>query len=174
MIITGDNAKCRKNIFKNRKYYFRPIFGEYYSDPLKNISYKITAGCGMGYYFINNPKTEWEVGAGPGFQATKFESVESGQDDKETSPGFLGMTRYDTELTNDIDFVFKYTFQILNDVSGRYTHHTLTSFEIGLTDSIDFDITLMWDRVQKPKPDDTGNVPNKDDFNIIFGVGVEF
>lgn len=173
---TADSTRVQGqfDIFKTRKYYFRPIFGEYYRDPLKNIEYKITAGCGMGYYFINTSKTEWEIGAGPGYQATRYKSVEQGEDDTVTSPSFLGGTRFNTELTDDIDFIFNHTFQIVNETSGTYTHHAVTSLEIELTDSIDFNISFIWDRVQSPQPDAAGNVPDKDDFNLLFGLGIEF
>lgn len=172
--IDSNRIQSQFDLFQTRKYYYRPLFAEYYRDPLKNIDYKLTAGCGIGYYFINTPRTKWEIGGGPGYQVTKFTSVELGQDDTERSLGLIADTLYDTKLTEYIDFLFKYTFQILNKVSGRYIHHTLTSFEIELTDSIDFDITFIWDRVQDPQPDDTGIAPDKDDFNLMLGLGVEF
>ena len=173
---TADSSRIQGqyDIFQTKKYYYRPISGEYYSDPLKNIKYKATVGCGMGYYFINTPKTEWEIAGGPGYQATRSDSVEAGQDTNESSVVFIAGTDFDTELTDDIDFVFKYNLQFLNEVSGTYTHHTVTSFKIELTETIDFDISFVWDRVQTPKPDDSGNVPDKNDFNLTFGVGIEF
>ena len=172
--VDSNRVQGQFDIYKTKKYYYRPVFGEYFSDPLKNIKYKATIGCGIGYYLINTPKTEWEIGAGPGYQQTRFESVELEQANSESSMVFMGMTVFDTELTSKIDFVFKYSYQILNQVSGRYTHHTITSFEIELTDKIDFDISFVWDRVQEPKPDDSGYIPDKDDFNIQLGIGIEF
>ena len=83
-------------------------------------------------------------------------------------------TIFDTELTKTIDFIFNYAFQILNKASGTYTHHSITTLETELTEWLDFDTSFIWDRIQNPRPDDDGTVPEKDDFYLIFSLGIEF
>ena len=39
---------------------------------------------------------------------------------------------------------------------------------------IDFDITSVWDRTQEPHPEADGMVPKKDDFYLIFSLGINF
>lgn len=128
----------------------------------------------MGYYIIDTSKTEWEVAAGPAYQTTRFDSVEPGQDEREWTPVLMVGTNFDTELTGSIDFIFKYTFQILNDASGTYTHHSVTTFETELTKWLDFDTSLVWDRIENPTPDDDGIVPKKDDYYLMFSLGIDF
>ena len=128
----------------------------------------------MGYYLINTPKTDWEIAGGPAYQTTRFDSVESGQDSSESTPAFMAGTSFDTELTEDIDFIFKYTFQIINKASGRYTHHSTTTFKTELTEWLDLDTTLVWDRTQNPTSGDDHIVPKKDDYYVIFSLGINF
>ena len=47
-------------------------------------------------------------------------------------------------------------------------------FETELTEWLDFDITSVLDRTQKPQPEADGMVPDKDDFYLIFSLGINF
>lgn len=172
--INNHRIQSQFDIFKTKKYFFRPVFGEYYRDPHKNIEHRFSLGGGMGYHIIYTSKTDWLVAGGPGYQTTRFVSVEPGQDSSEWTPGLMAGTYFDTELTKRIDFTFKYTFHILNKASGTYTHHSVTTFETDLTEWLDFDISFVWDRVQKPTSDSDGKIPKKDDFYLIFALGIDF
>ncbi|MFC1579423.1 YdiY family protein [Thermodesulfobacteriota bacterium] len=162
------------DVFRTKKYFIRPVFGEYYKDPFKNIKDRVTGGTGIGYHIISNPKTHWDVSGGPAVQRTRFESVRMGQDSSETTPAFVAGTRYDTELTDTLDFNFQYTLQLANKQSGRYTHHMVAMLETELTEWLDFDITTVWDRTQNPQPEANGMIPKKDDFYLIFSLGINF
>jgi hypothetical protein len=83
-------------------------------------------------------------------------------------------THYETELTSTVDFDFDYRLNIMNEVSGRYTHHMVAAFETELLKWLDFDISLVWDRTQLPQAAADGTVPLQDDFFIIFGLGLDF
>ena len=162
------------DVFKTRKYFFRPIFGEYYRDPFKNIEYRVTLGAGIGYNIIDTSKTTWDVTAGPAHQNTQFVSVEPGQDSSESTVVLMVGTYFDTELTKKTDFDLLYNFQIVNEASGSYTHHLITSLETELTGWLDFDISFVWDRIQNPTPAADGTMPNKNDLQLIFSLGIEF
>ena len=171
--VNNHRIQSQFDIFKTQKYFYRPVFGEYYRDPLRNIKHSAIVGSGMGYYLINTPKTEWHIAGGPGYQITRFESVTSGGSSSD-SPAVMAGTVFDTELTKTIDFIFNYSFQILNDTSGTYTHHSVTTLETELTEWLDFDTSFIWDRVQNPRPDNDGTVPEQDDFYLIFSLGINF
>ena len=172
--VNNHRIQGQFDIFKTRNSFYRPVFGEYYRDPLKNIKYRVTLGCGMGYHIIDTSKTGWYVAGGPAYQTTRFDSVEPGKASSEWTPALVAGTNFDTELTKSMDFIFKYTFQILNDASGTYTHHLVTTLETELTEWLDFDTSFVWDRVQNPTPDDDGIVPKKDDYYLIFSLGIDF
>ena len=73
-----------------------------------------------------------------------------------------------------LDFLFDYRFQVVNEVSGQYNHHMVISFETEVTSLIDFDISLVWDRIQKPREAEDGTVPVQDDFRLTVGLTFEF
>lgn len=173
---TVDNQRLNSYFdwFKTRKYFFRVIFGEYYRDPFQNIQNRITVGTGIGYNLIDTSRITWDVSAGPAYQATRFSSVEPGQRSSESTPAFVAGTYYKNELTNWLDFIGQYSFNIVNEKSGSYTHHAIVTFETEITDVLDFDVSLVWDRTQTPRPKTDGTVPDKDDYKTIFGIGVDF
>ena len=73
-----------------------------------------------------------------------------------------------------IDYIFNYDFKIVNEVSGTYTHHLITTLETELTDWLDFDISFAWDRIQNPTPNADGTVPEQNDFYLITSLGIDF
>ncbi len=172
--INNQRLNSSFDVFKTRKSFYRPIFGEYYRDLFKNIESRVTLGAGIGYHLIDTPKTKWEVAGGPAYQKTQFESVQSGQDSSESTPALVASTYFETELTKAIDFEGRYSFEILNEASGTYTHHLIATLESELTRWLDFDLSFIWDRTQDPQAEADGRVPDQDDFYLIFSVGVDF
>ena len=161
------------DIFKTRKFFWRPVFGEYFRDPFSNIQNRVTVGTGIGYHIIDTSKTEWDITPGVAYQYTQNVSVEAGQDTDNSTPALVVGTVYDTELTKKIDFNASYRFYIVNQESGKYTHHAKAAIEIELTRMLDLDLSFVWDRIQDPKPETDGRVPNQDDFYFFFGIGFE-
>ena len=175
-IDTVDNNRLNLvfDVFATRKYFWRPLSGEYYRDPFQNIQQRITVGAGIGYTLIDTPRTEWNVDTGVAYRATRFVTVEAGEDLDVSTPVLSAGTRYKTELTKRVDFKFDYAFNIVNQQSGRYTHHILTSLETELLSWLDFDISFVWDRTQEPTPLEDGSIPERDDYQLIFSLGVDY
>ena len=162
------------DIFKTRKYFFRPFFGEYFKDPFRNINSRVTLGAGMGYHIIDTSKTEWDVSGGPAYQTTRFESVEPPQSTSESTLAFVAGTYFERELTKTVDLNSRYEFQILNEESGTYTHHFVVALETELTSWLDFDVSFVWDRIKDPQPEADGTVPKSNDFYLILSLGIDF
>jgi hypothetical protein len=173
---TVDNNRLNIyfDIFKTRKYFLRPVFGEYFRDPFQNIDGRYTVGASIGYHIISTAKTEWDATAGAAYQGTQFISVEPGQDLKTSTPVLAISTLYETNLTRKIDFSFNYSFNIVNEESGSYTHHMITTVETELTSWLDFDISFVWDRVKNPTASADGTVPDPDDYRLTFSLGVDY
>ena len=172
---TIDNQRLSLffDLFRTRKYFLRPVFGEYFRDPFSNISSRVTVGTAIGYHLIDTAKTEWDISGGPAYQQTRFVSVPAGQNESESTPALVAGTFFDTELTRKVDFEFRYNFQIVNEQSGTYTHHTMVALETELTGWLDFDVALVWDRIQDPQPAADGSVPKQDDYYFIIGLGID-
>ena len=175
-IDTVDNNRINAyfDIFKTRKHYLRPVFGEYFRDPFQNIAGRYTIGTGVGYHIINKVKTEWDATVGLAYQGTQFVSVVPGQDLNVTTPVLAISTQYETDITKKIDFSINYSFNIVNEQSGSYTHHSVTTLETELTSWLDFDISFVWDRVKNPTASADGTVPEPDDYRLTFSLGVDY
>lgn len=161
------------DIFAGKHFFWRPAFLEYYRDPFQNLDYRATIGAAAGYRIIDTPKTTWDVSGGPGYRATRYVSVQPGDSQKVTTPALIGSTAYETTLTKTLDFNALYNFSVVNKESGTYTHHATATFEIKLTDLLDFDITFVWDRTQNPQARSDGTVPKQDDFQLLLTFGVD-
>ncbi|MCT7940442.1 DUF481 domain-containing protein [Shewanella holmiensis] len=159
--------------FLSNQFFLRPVFVEYYTDPFMNISSRITLGSGVGYSIIDTAKTEWSISGGPAYTMTNFKEVELGEDDNESSGTLFVDTTFSTELTDSIDFNADYRMQLGNQNSGGYTHHAVTGIVVELTDMFDLDLSLVWDRSSNPRAETDGQVPERDDFQLIIGFGVD-
>ena len=175
-IQTENNHRLHSNfdIFQTRKFFWRPLFAEYFRDPFQNIAQKYTYGIGAGYDIYASSKTNWTVFAGPAIQTTKFVDVQTSEDDKETTGAFIFSTSYDHEITNNIDLILGYQIYLVNKRSGTYVHHALASIETELINDFDLDFTFIWDRVQDPTADSQGVTPKRDDYKTIFSLGYSF
>lgn len=161
------------NRFITDRFFLTPAFGEYYRDPFQNIAHRSTIGAGVGYQIIDTALTEWQFSGGPAYQNTRFQEVEAGEDKSQSTPAVVLSTLLEREITSDIDFDFEYHIQITNEATGTFNHHLLAGFETELTSILDFDISVVWDRIQDPQAGEYGTVPEKDDYRLILALGLD-
>jgi hypothetical protein len=160
--------------FFDPKIYFRATDFEVLSDEFLNINYRVRYGVAMGYHLIDSSKTSWDVNAGPSYQVTQFDDVDSEDSRNDKSFGLTLGTDFSYEVTSDIDYDFSYNIQIVNEASGQYIHHLDTGLEIDLSNDFDLDLTFYADRTQKPKADGSGGIPEKNDYRIVVSLGYDF
>ena len=160
--------------FLTMKFYWQVLSGEYYRDPFSNIDSQYSIATGAGYDIIHNSKTEWGVHAGAGYQQLTFISVEAGEDDDANSPFATMGTRFDHEVSGNLDFLYDYSLRILNEDNGQYTHHMLTTFSFELINDLDLDVSLIWDRVEKPQAASDGTLPKQDDYQVVVSLAYDF
>ena len=162
------------NLFNNSQWFWRPFIGQYFRDPFQNIQHQATLETGLGYEFLDTERTEWFFTGGLGVNYLRNDSVEIGQDSSNTSPALSLGTNFDTEVTEWMDYLLSFRMTLLNEASGTYQHHLLTTLSTDLIGDLDLDISLVWDRTQKPQPRSDGSIPEKDDYRLIFGIAYEF
>lgn len=172
----ADNQRLNAayDVFVTSRLYLQVVGGEVYSNPISNIRLQYSVATGAGYYLVNNEKTKWRAGLGGGYQETDYKTVLPGEPGDASSPFLAFQTIFDTEVTSDIDFYYEYTMRWLNEESGLYTHFMLTTLSFELTDDLDFDVSLSWDRIEEPTPDETGLIPEQDDYKLTVGLSYEF
>ena len=172
--INNHRLKSDFDLYRNANLFWRVYNAEYYRDTFKNIDWQFSLGTSFGYKLIRSSKTDWEVTGGIGDLQTRYVSVEAGEAIDNTSPFIKMGTIFDTELSNWMDFLVDYSFQLVEEESGRYAHYFITTLSTEIIGDLDLDVSLVWERVEKPRPDEIGNVPEKDDYQLIFSVSYEF
>ena len=153
--------------------FITPITMEYYRDPFVNIEQRIYVGAAIGYSLINTYETEWDISAGPAYQSTKFVSVQPDQSPEDNALTLILSTRFDTELNSKVDLKGTYSATLGDEAIGNYSHHSILTVETEITDKLDFDVSLVWDRVRSPVPDENGETPEQDDFRLMIGLGYD-
>jgi putative salt-induced outer membrane protein YdiY len=160
--------------FVNNRLFVAPVFVEYYRDPFSNIDYRATLGAGLGYKLVETKQVEWAVSGGPGYQKTRYVDVEPDTPITADTPALVITSVADIELANWVDFLFNYRIQVTDEESGFYNHHLVTGFETEITSLLDFDVTLVWDRIKNPREASDGIVPEPDDFRLVVGLTFDF
>lgn len=50
----------------------------------------------------------------------------------------------------------------------------VTGCELEEAERTRIDVTFVWDRIQEPRPDSTGAVPQQDDYRLNFALSYDF
>lgn len=168
--VNNNRVSGSHNIYATRYFFYTPVFAEYFRDKFQNINQRITVGVGLGYTLFDSSRFEWHVSGGPAFLTTKYDSVLPGEAQTINTSALVLGTDFETELTSALDFIFKYNLQASEKKAGGYTHSMIATLESEITGSLDFDISLIWDRISQPAVDENGVAPESDDYRLTFGV----
>jgi putative salt-induced outer membrane protein YdiY len=158
----------------NHDWFLRPVQLEWYRDQLANISQRVTAGFGVGYYLFDRQGLEWQISGGPSYQYTKFETVEEGQADSTSTPAAVLQSSFKADITQRLKFIQTFGATVTSQEAGLYTHHAVTTLEFEVKRHLDLNVSFVWDYVQDPKTESSGVVPQHGDFRLIVGAGVKF
>ena len=172
--VNNHRLNASYDYYKTRRFFYTPVFVEFYRDPFTNIDLRTTLGAGMGYTVIDDGRTELSFAGGPAFVKTDFISVAEGEDTSESTPAAVLRTNYDIELTKTLDFIARYNIQIGNEASGGYTHHIILTVESEITGSLDIDTSFIWDRTSNPTEAADGTTPVSDDYRITLGISYTY
>lgn len=162
------------DVYLTRDFFVTPLFSEYYQDAFQNIDSQYKAGVGIGYTLINKKRFEWDISGGPAAIKSKYITVAPNEESSSSSASLELSTRVEYEISKMTDISFDSKFTFTDDKSGRYKHHIVLVFENELLSWLDFDITGIWDYTDIPEKDEFGISPLKDDYQLLFGLGVEF
>ena len=161
------------DVFYTDKVFLRPVLLNAVRDPFKNLENEYTFGAGVGYYFIDTPKTQWDISVGPSYRKTYYVNVAEDQPNKEKSFGGFLESNYETEINKDLDFELSYSLNYGDKDTGGLRHELFVTFEYSLFEDVDLDLSFIWDRQSEPQPDEFNNTPEKDDFRTFISFGIE-
>lgn len=173
---SSDNHRVNAeyDLWLSRRLYLIVPSGEYLTDEFQNIDSRVTLGAGLGYDLLDRNKLEWNVSALPSLQSTHFDSVQAGEDDSRNEGALVLGSEFDWEISRRVDLVLEYQGQFTNSEFGQTIHHSVGKLDIELTQLLDLDVSLVWDRVGDPETNEDGVTPEKDDFRLIIGLGIDF
>ena len=101
--VNNHRLNAAYNVFFGRHLFVSPIVAEVYRDPFQNIARRVYAGAGLGYWLIKNIYTEWDIGGGPAYQSTIFDSVQPGQSAEENTLTLILSTRFNSRLNSKVN-----------------------------------------------------------------------
>jgi len=166
------NQKYDRYITKH--FFWTPVFSEIYTDKYKNIDQQLTLGLGVGYTLIDTKKTTWSVSGGPAFLYTKYETTARDKSIDSFSPALELSTKYELEINKITDITYSYKLTFSDQAAGKYKHHMLLTLENELTSWLDLDITGIWDFTLEPEQAEDNTFPEKNDYQLLIGLGIEF
>jgi len=172
--IRNHRANAEWKVFLSRKFFVSPVKFEYFADKFQNIDQRLTAGVGIGYFLSRSSKADWFVELGASYQDTRYRSVEPGEDDKDSNGSVPFRTTLETDLNKRTELTAEYGVQIGIGHEANTIHHTFVMFEFELWGDIDFDASISWDHVTRPKTNAEGITPLKDDLAMYYGISIDF
>ncbi len=172
--VNNHRVNATYDIRLNRSLFVRPVQAEYYRDPLANISQRLTVGVGVGYDIFDRDGLEWQVAAGPGYQYTRFLTVEAGQADSTSTPAAMLQSYFKADITKRFKIILSYGGTFMSSEAGLYSHHAVSTFEYEIKRHLNLDTSFVWDYLQSPQTESSGAVPLRSDYRLILGVGVRF
>lgn len=159
--------------FITRRFFWTPLFSEFYKDKFQNIENQITAGVGIGYKLADNSRLSWDVSVGPAYTYVKYISVTSG-DSIATSPALELSTKLAFKISSKVDFMYDWKVTLTDERAGTYKHHMVATLENEITGWLDLDIGFVWDYLQHPEETSSGITSDRSDYQFLVGFGVEF
>ncbi len=162
------------DIYLKQNTFFRPYQFEYFADRFQNIDYRVTVTSGLGYEIFDTSVFRWEVASTIGWQTTHFESVQVGEDDSADTPVLNLVTQLDWDITDTIEYMFRYDIKLVNEDAGEYNSNLETGFDIDLINDLEFSVKYLWARTEQPTADANGDIPDRDDNRLVFGLTWDF
>ena len=174
--VTENNHRFETvyDVSYSKEIFLRPLSVDLLKDKFQNVAYRATYSAGAGYFYIDTPKTSWNFNGGVGYQYTKFDEVPVNESNTASTPVLELGTDFSAELTSTIDFMFLYGVQLVSDEAGEGIHHAETGVSIDLVNDFELDLSIVWDRINKPTADAEGVAPGKDNSRLVIGIGYEF
>lgn len=160
--------------FLTSRLFINVIGAEWFRDRFQNIANRYTLTAGVGYQILDTSRSTWSVTAGPAWQSTEFDSVPPSGDDSVDGAAFRIGTRYDFDLTDDVDYYLDYSAYFTDEANGTYVQHLDTGLDVDLLGNLTFNASWIWDRTEDPQPLGDGSLPKRDDYRLFFGLGWDF
>ncbi len=172
-IANNHRSNAYFDYFFSSRFFVRPLSAEYFRDPFQNIAHRQTYSAGLGYTVLDLDKVTVDFTAGPGFQQVEYVTVSEGENRIQSSFGALFTATVDWEVTDWMDFIGTYRVQFAPKDVGGISSHADSTLEVEVTDNLDLNFSIIWDRIEMPQSGEDGIEPERDDFRFVLGIGLD-
>ena len=108
------------------------------------------------------------------YQGTLYGSVEAGTDRSDNDAVLVFSTGIDFDLRRGIEWENDYQLHAVVTDTAKTSHHAESILSFEFWKPIDFELALIFDRIEKPVPDSNGNRPKSNDLRLTAGFGIDF
>ncbi len=172
--VNNHRTNLKVDLFASPRFYITPFSTVVYHDKFQNIEMQLTPSAGIGYHAVDRRKITLDLELAGGYQYTRYRSVEIGQDQEKRRGSVIPTIRIETDPLKDVDLDFLYQSIVTVPETEDTTMHGEVKLSIEITSLFDLDVSLIWDRVQNPQPNEDGTVPQRDDAKLTVGIGIDF
>jgi len=164
----------RLDAFLSRNVFVTPLAVELLSDEFQNIDLRTSISAGAGFFFIRRRNLEWLIQMGAGYLSTQYNSVVAGEDATDTGAALMPVTAVEWTLKKDVDLDINYSSIISVPDTEKLFHHFVVLFTIENLKIFDLTTSVTWDHASRPRANDDGSVPDKNDLRTSVGFGIDF
>ena len=100
--------------------------------------------------------------------------TELGEEGDDTTISAVGGTMVELDITKDIELTFDYRALVSTENIKDAYHHAEVILSYDLIGNLELDTTLVWDRVESPRPDSNGETPKRNDLRLVLGLSLDF
>ncbi len=166
----NHRAGTKLDIYLTRRAFLTVPTVEYFRDEFQNIKMRLSPGVALGYQFVDSAVVEWDGSVGGGHQYTEF------FDGPDSDNDFAAVveSKLEIDITSAIELDSRYKVQIVTTDLDKTSHHFETELSNDIWGPVELDITFIWDRIEKPVADNSGDRPKSDDYRLLVGFSADF
>lgn len=161
------------DVFLTDLFYVVPVLGRVGYNRFQNFDLRAQIGAGIGIHALKRPKVTWDIDAAGAYLRTKFASVMAPAD-RTLNDGTLTLaTRLHWDVTGDIAFEVANVSMLVPSAWGTSQFDSSARFSSDIWGNLHFDLTFKHTRIRQPQTRADGTTPDKDQFQLIVGLGLD-
>jgi len=172
--VDNQQLMFQADLFIRDRFFLIPTIFEYYSDEFANIGLRVKPGAGIGYQITRRSELEWEITTVGLYQHVDFFSSPPGQERSFDSFAVSVATSTRWDITRDITLDSAYSLTVPTSRSSHLDQQAIVKLEIDVTKYLTLNSTLNWTRIGDPMEQADGEIPDKDDLVLSFGMELNF
>ena len=166
-------ANGKFDVFLSKVFFVTPLFGLVGYNDFLNLGLRGVVGAGAGVHLLDRPKIEWDFTVGGAYLYTRYSSVLAPASDVSHDAAVMLGTRLHWDIATDIDLDLGHTTLLVPTSFGVTQFDTWGTFSMDVWRRVELDLTVRHTRIREPQARSDGTVPNKDQVQLLVGLGLD-